>query len=83
MVKELKGGSSFDTNQKLGPKTLEWQRGYGVVSFGRNNLPWVLDYIAKQKEHHAQGQAIERLEKCEEDEDARSSEVDHAAGHQV
>ena len=39
LVKELKGGCSFDTNQKKGPKTLEWQRGYGVVSFGMNNLP--------------------------------------------
>ena len=68
LVKELKGGSSFDTNQKLGEKTLEWQRGYGVVSFGKNNLPWVLEYIANQKEHHAKGKAVLRLERCDEDE---------------
>ncbi len=69
LVKELKGGSSFDTNQKQGSKVLEWQRGYGVVSFGMNNLPWVLEYIANQKEHHANGKAIERLEKCDKEEE--------------
>ncbi len=69
LVKDWKGGSSFDTNQKKGPKTLEWQRGYGVVSFEMNNLPWVLEYIANQKEHHAGGKAIDRLEKCDRDEE--------------
>ncbi|MFN0054520.1 MAG: IS200/IS605 family transposase [Planctomycetales bacterium] len=53
LVKDLKGGSSHDTNQALGAGTLGWQRGYGVVSFGKRNLPWVLEYIAHQKEHHA------------------------------
>jgi len=38
------------------------QRGFGVVSFGRKNLPFVAQYIAKQKEHHAAGIAYERLE---------------------
>ena len=74
LVKELKGGSSFDTNQKQGRKSLEWQRGYGVVSFGMNNLPWVLEYIANQKQHHAKGKAIERLEKCDKDEEEELSQ---------
>lgn len=29
-------------------KALEWQRGYGVVSFGKRNLEWVLDYVRRQ-----------------------------------
>ena len=78
LVKELKGGSSFDTNQKKRPKTLEWQRGYGVVSFGMNNLPWVLEYIANQKEHHAKGKAIDRLEKCDRDEEEELKTVEKA-----
>ncbi len=73
LVKDLKGGSSFDTNKKQGKGTLEWQRGYGVVSFGKNNLPWVLEYIAKQKEHHANGKAIDRMEKCDVDEEATTT----------
>lgn len=31
--------------------TLAWQTGYGVVSFGKRNLPWVVDYIRNQREH--------------------------------
>src|SRR5260221_10751163 len=58
MVKDLKGGSSFDTNQALGAATLGWQRGYGVVSFGKLNLPWVLEYIARQKEHRSEERRV-------------------------
>lgn len=63
LVQDLKGGSSHDANQQLSETLLYWQRGYGVVSFGQKNLPWVLDYIANQKEHHAKGRAQERLER--------------------
>ena len=74
LVKELKGGTSFDTNKKQGAGTLEWQRGYGVVSFGKNNLTWVLEYIANQKQHHAKGKAHDRLEKCDKDEEEELSQ---------
>lgn len=63
LVKDLKGGSSHDTNEAKGDKVLSWQRGYGVVSFGRNNLDWVLNYIANQKEHHSSGGVTDRLER--------------------
>ena len=62
LVQQLKGGSSHDVNQKLDRNVLEWQRGYGVVSFGRGHLDWVLDYIKHQREHHAQGRLQARLE---------------------
>ena len=62
LVKELKGSSSFELNRQEGFKRLEWQRGFGVVSFGKRQLPWVLNYIANQKEHHARGTAKRRLE---------------------
>lgn len=63
LVRDLKGGSSHEINQEVGDKLLYWQRGYGVVSFGKNNLPWVLDYLAQQKEHHRVGSVQERLER--------------------
>ncbi|MBL8878912.1 MAG: IS200/IS605 family transposase [Phycisphaerales bacterium] len=66
LVQELKGASSHEVNKVLGTRTLEWQRGYGVVSFGRRHLEWVRDYIRRQREHHAKGSAIARLELCEE-----------------
>jgi len=40
-----------------------------VVSFGKQNLDWVLTYIAGQKEHHAAGTTIERLEHVDHEED--------------
>jgi putative transposase len=62
LVQQLKGGTSHDINSQRNDKILQWQRGYGVVSFGKNNLPWIQNYIAKQKEHHASGKIHERLE---------------------
>ena len=68
LLKDLKGGSSHDLNSDLGRKELYWQRGYGVVSFGKNNLDWVLQYIAGQKEHHKAGRPQDRLERVTTDE---------------
>jgi len=69
-IGQLKGGSSHDVNQQAGKrqKVLEWQAGYGVVSFGTNDLPWVVQYIGNQREHHAQGRVHERLERLTHEE---------------
>ncbi|MFQ5430463.1 MAG: IS200/IS605 family transposase [Phycisphaerae bacterium] len=66
IVQELKGSSAYQVNREINSKLLQWQRGYGVVSFGKRNLEWVRDYIARQREHHAQDQVIESLELCDE-----------------
>jgi len=63
LVGELKGSCSHDINKRRRTKDLQWQRGYGVVSFGKNNLDWVLDYIGNQKAHHAKGEVHDRLER--------------------
>ena len=68
LVRQLKGGCSHDVNSQRTDKVLQWQRGYGVVSFGRNNLPWVLDYVLNQKAHHAAGRIHDRLERISMDE---------------
>jgi putative transposase len=44
---------------------LDWQGGYGVVSFGAKDLEWVKRYVRNQKEHHARGTTHERLESIE------------------
>jgi putative transposase len=67
LVGDIKGSSSHDVRHANGLKALEWQRGFGAVSFGMKNLPWVLDYIAKQKEHHAAGACEVRLERADEE----------------
>ncbi len=61
-VGQLKGSSSHEANQKCGHKTLDCQTGYGVVSFGTKDLPWVLNYVRNQRQHHAAGTAVDRLE---------------------
>jgi len=60
-IGKLKGGSSHHINHEVLPKALEWQRGYGIVSFGTRDLEWVIAYIRNQKEHHKTGTVHERL----------------------
>ncbi|MHB0956716.1 MAG: IS200/IS605 family transposase [Pirellulaceae bacterium] len=62
-VGNMKGACSCEINKLHRTKSLEWQRGYGVVSFGKRQLNWVLEYIANQKEHHARRTIHERLER--------------------
>ncbi len=71
LVGKLKGASSHETNRQLGRggKLLEWQAGYGVVSFGTKDLEWVNAYIRNQREHHARGTVHERLERVVPPED--------------
>jgi putative transposase len=64
-IGKLKGASSYYINRSAGNRLLEWQSGYGVVSFGTRDLQWVINYIQHQKEHHAKGDIYERLEKTE------------------
>jgi REP element-mobilizing transposase RayT len=68
LIGKLKGASAHEVNSKLGHKCLEWQSGYGVVSFGTKDLKWVRDYVRNQKEHHARGTIHERLERITSDE---------------
>ncbi len=72
LVGKLKGASSHDVNQRLGMgrKILEWQPGYGVVSFGTKDLDWVKAYVRDQRRHHAQGNVHDRLERNTSDENA-------------
>ncbi len=69
LIGELKGFSAHEINERQRMKRLEWQRGFGVVSFGKKQLPWVQNYIARQKEHHANGRLQPRLERVAFDDD--------------
>ena len=44
-------------------QVLQWQTGYGAVSFGTGDLDWVKEYVRNQREHHAQGRIHDRLER--------------------
>ena len=64
-VGQLKGVSSFEINHNnpARNKLLQWQAGYGVVSFGSKDLKWVKAYVRNQKEHHSKGNVHDRLER--------------------
>jgi putative transposase len=62
-IGQLKGSSSHEANQKLGRKVLQWQAGYGVVSFGSRDLKWVKEYVCKQRDRHAGARVADRLER--------------------
>ncbi len=73
-IGRLKGSSSHEANEKMGDKMLEWQTGYGVVSFGTRDLPWVKEYVANQRERHARGRVLERLERTTQPETEAEAE---------
>jgi putative transposase len=72
LIGQIKGASSHDVNEQFTPrgKVLQWQAGYGVVSFGTGDLEWVKQYIRNQRAHHASGKIVDRLERITELEDA-------------
>lgn len=53
-IQLIKGGSSKWVHDNFPDKHLfEWQEGYGAFSIGINDVERTIDYINKQKEHHA------------------------------
>ena len=75
-VGQLKGSSAHEANHQLGRKALEWQAGYGVVSFGTRDLPWVREYIQNQRDRHARAEVVDRLERITEPETAATAEAE-------
>jgi putative transposase len=63
IVGKLKGASSYHVNHAiLGEKGFAWQNEYGVTSFSERNLPAVVAYVQKQKQHHTDGALWANLE---------------------
>ena len=66
-VQDVKGLTAYEVNRAY-PNldiTFRWQRGYSVLSFGKRNLPFVVQYIEQQKEHHEQNTLEQYLEHLE------------------
>ncbi|OGY51747.1 MAG: hypothetical protein A2951_01690 [Candidatus Buchananbacteria bacterium RIFCSPLOWO2_01_FULL_56_15] len=62
LVQRVKGGSAHFVNKSLVQEYLQWQNGYGVVSFSKQALPAIKAYAANQKEHHRAGTLMAALE---------------------
>ena len=54
IAKHLKGGSSVWIHSEFQElRGFAWQDGYGVFTVSRSVVPSVVDYIKRQREHHA------------------------------
>ena len=62
-VQHIKGSTSHFVNHHptcAGP--FAWRPGYGVLTFGKSDLPRVVRYIDGQKEHHSTQTLSKKLE---------------------
>ena len=83
-IGELKGASAHYINHEIcNRRVLEWQTGYGVVSFGTKDVPWVVAYIRNQKAHHAAGTVHERLERIVRESVSPDDDSDRSARQSV
>jgi putative transposase len=54
-AKAIKGDSSLWIHQEFPEfRSFAWQDGYGAFSVSKSALPEVVDYIKRQREHHAE-----------------------------
>jgi putative transposase len=55
LARQMKGVSSALLNdiRPAYSERFDWQDGYGFFSLGRNQVPYVLQYVKNQKLHHA------------------------------
>jgi len=66
-IRHMKGASAFAINHRPGADgQFKWQEGYGALSIGERSLPTVMDYVARQKEHHRENTLQWVYEKLEE-----------------
>lgn len=52
----------FNQEHPFAPRFV-WQEEYGAFTFDGKRLPFVIDYVQRQREHHAFGTVIEALER--------------------
>jgi putative transposase len=64
IAKNLKGASSHYINTESGlDGSLYWQDGYGVITIREVEIPQVVRYIERQKDHHRNGK-LSAILKC-------------------
>ena len=69
-VRQIKGASAYAINHMdRSDGQFKWQGGYVALSVSERSLETVLEYAAKQKEHHGENNLIVVYERIDEDED--------------
>jgi len=67
-VRHLKGASAYAINHMEREGQFKWQAGYGALTVGERSLEIVMEYAARQKEHHKDGTIINVYERMDEEE---------------
>ena len=68
-VRHLKGASAYAINHMEGSNgQFKWQAGYGALTVGERSLEMVMEYAARQKDHHKNGTTIAIYERMDEEE---------------
>ncbi len=67
-VGQVKGVASTKYNQRYPDNPFFWQAEYSAFSFDKKRLPYVVAYVERQKQHHAENSLIPVLERTEWDE---------------
>jgi len=68
-VRHLKGASAFAINHMAGSDSkFKWQGGYSALTIGERSLETIMEYAAKQKEHHHENKLIAVYERIDDEE---------------
>ncbi len=68
LVKQVKGVSSHFVNETLQPSTqFKWQGSYGAFTVSRWDVPRIVEYIKRQKQHHAANDFLPEFEETFEE----------------
>jgi putative transposase len=60
LMQDIKGNSSKWINEKrLVRGKFSWQEGYGAFSYSKAEIPYIVQYINNQKEHHSKRSFLE------------------------
>jgi putative transposase len=66
-VRHLKGASAYAINHMDGSDgQFKWQAGYGALTVGERSLETVMEYAARQKQHHTERTTIDVYERMDE-----------------
>jgi putative transposase len=67
-VKHVKGTSSNAVNKTfISEDSFAWQPSFGSMTYGSSQMSFVIQYIEKQKEHHANNTTNSYLERTDDD----------------
>ncbi len=60
LMQDIKGSSSkWINDNRLVAGKFQWQESYGAFSYGKSQLPKLIEYVKNQKEHHKKKTFVE------------------------